>query len=131
MSMERRSFLQGVITSVVGSSLIVRASDADVLRFGARVGDSTVMQPGQLDKIPAPKPGQYWPVGVLPGGKWLLYNGYGLAVGAVMSVERHAGTEEGVSLTCAALPACHEWLTRNQDVDERMKREGRYEVRKV
>jgi hypothetical protein len=125
--MERRSFLQGIITSIAASSVIVQASDSEIARFGLRPGESTVLQPGALSSIPKPRPGQYWPAEVsLPGGKWLLYNHRGEAVAAVMRVYRNeANPVTGATMECAALDGCHEWLMGNQAIDERNKRQGR------
>lgn len=84
--MDRRDFVQGLITSAFGGKMILEASPSEVARFG--VGDRV-----SANKIAPPELGAnmepYLEHGIR-GGMWMLYNYEGKAVAAVKNVEVQA-----------------------------------------
>lgn len=87
--MNRRGFLQG-LASLTAGGVIVKATDAEIAAFGVKTEESVVLQTGAIS-IPTPKMGADWkeaiPGGARRGGKWLLYNYRGKAIGALKDIE--------------------------------------------
>jgi len=127
----RRGFLTGLIGSVAAGKVIVEASDADIVRFGTKVGEPTVLAPGAIN-IPPPKPGQDWHEavnrGAMSGGMWLLYNHAGEAVAAVRNASVTVPLEGQVEMHLDVVPfgpACHRWIVNTGIREQELRKLGK------
>lgn len=128
----RRGFLQGLIGSIAAGTVIVKASDEDIARYGTKVGDSVIAQHGQLETIPKPKWGTDFSEavkrGAMPGGMWMLYNSQGEAVAAVKNYTMDAPIDGLVTADIHCVPINArgiEWLQDMGVRETRLRMEGR------